>query len=173
MRDLSKDAKVNCEMVLNELEELTADGPRGATLEELRARMPEAIRAHSARCTSCEEALQDFAETRKALEKMKEGLPEAGPWFTTRVMASIRAQEEEIEEKKEGVWISVRRMAPRLVAFAAVLLLLGGSWAIEVRRADQAHKPVAHPVEGLFEVTPGAAVNDDVVAGTYYEEQAP
>ena len=173
MKDLSKDVKVNCEMFLSELEELRVDGPRGATLEELRARMPEAMRAHGAGCTSCEEALQDFVETRKALEKMKEGLPEAGPWFTTRVMASIRAKEAQIEEKKEGVWISVRRLAPRLVALAAVLLLLGGSWAIEVRRADQAHRPVAHPVEGLFEGAPSTAVNDDVVAGTYYEEQVP
>lgn len=173
MKDLSKDAKVNCEMFLNELEEFTADGLSGAMPEQLRARMTEALRAHGARCTSCEEALQDFAETRKALEQMRTGLPEAGSWFTVRVMNAIAAEEEEIEEKKEGVWISVRRMAPRLVAFAAVLLVLGGSWAIEVRRADQAHRPAARPAESLFEGTPSTAINDDIVADTYYEEQAP
>ena len=98
MRDLSRDAKVNCEMFLNELEELTGVGPGGATMEELRARMPESARGHSARCTSCEEALQDFAEARKALEPMRAGLPEAGPWFTVRVMNAIGAEEEELEE---------------------------------------------------------------------------
>ena len=173
MRDLPMGEKVNCEMFLNELEGLTVDGPSGATPEVLRARMTEAAQAHGVRCTNCREALQDFADTRKALEGIKEGLPEAGPWFTARVMAAIGAQEEEIEDKKEGVWISVRRLAPRLAAFAALLLVLGGSWAIEVRRADRVHGPVGRPAESLFEGTTSAGMNDDMVASIAYEEQVP
>ena len=164
------DARVNCERFLNELEGLPAEGAGGATAEELLAKMPVAAREHVLRCTGCSEALQDFAETRQALEGMKAGLPEAGPWFTARVMGAIRAKEAEIEEKKEGVWVGVRRLAPRLVAFAAVLLALGGSWAIEVRRADRARRPELRPGESLFEAAPKIQVNDDIVASAYQEQ---
>jgi hypothetical protein len=164
----------SCEWFLNELEELPVDRPRGATPEEVLARMPEAAREHAAVCRNCAEALADFAETRKALEEMKAELPEAGPWFSGRVMAAIRAKEEEIDEKKEGVWISVRRLAPRMVAFASVLLLLGGSWAIELRRADKVRGPELRPAESLFEGTPSTPVNDDIVASMYTDtEQEP
>ncbi|MGB7846741.1 MAG: hypothetical protein WBL63_14080 [Candidatus Acidiferrum sp.] len=171
MRDRPEITKENCEWFLNELEELPADELAGTSPEELLARMPEAARKHSVGCGNCEEALRDFAETRRALEEMKPGLPEAGPWFTSRVMGAIRAEEEQIEEKKEGVWISVRRLAPRVVAYAAVLLVLGGSWAIELRRADQARGPEVRPVESLFEGAPSAPVNDEIVASTYGGKQ--
>lgn len=170
MNERSANARVNCEWFLNELEGLPADGPGGARPEELLTRMAAGAREHAARCASCEQALQDFVETRNALEGMKAGLPEAGRWFTSRVMGAIRVREEEIEEKKEGVWVSVRRLAPRLVLFAAVLLVLGGSWAIEVRRADHARRQELRPVESLFEGAPNAAVNDDIIASSYQEQ---
>jgi hypothetical protein len=170
MSDRPKDTKENCEWFLNELEELPAEGPKWTTPQELLTRMPEAAREHAARCANCEAALQDFVDTRRALEEMRAGLPEAGPWFTGRVMAAIVAQEEEIEEKKNGVWISVRRLAPRLVAFAAVLLVLGGTWALELRRADQARGPEVRPAESLFETAPSTPVNDDLIASRYEEQ---
>jgi hypothetical protein len=170
MNESPRDTKVNCEWFLNELEESPADGPGAATAEDLLARIAAAAREHAARCTSCAEALQDFAETRGELVRMREGLPEPGPWFATRVMAAIRAKEEEIEEKREGVWASVRRLAPRLVAFAAVLLVLGGTWAIEVQRAEHTRGPEMRPAESLFETAPSTTVNDDIVASTYPEQ---
>jgi hypothetical protein len=170
MSEPQKNSKENCEWFLNAVEELPVGGPSGATPEELLTRMPVAAREHAVVCRNCEEALTDFAETRQALERMKAGLPDAGLWFPGRVMAAIRAQEE-IEEKKEGVWISVRRLAPRMVAFAAVLLLLGGSWAIQLRRADQIRGPEMRPAESLFEAAPSAPVNDDIVASVYMEQQ--
>jgi hypothetical protein len=50
-------------------------------------------------------------------------------------MAAITAQEKE-EEARAGVWISVRRLAPRLVALSALLLVLAGSWALELGKTD-------------------------------------
>ena len=63
-------------------------------------------------------------------------LPKAGPWFTARVMAAIAAREK--EEEIDGVWISVRRLAPRLVALGALLLVVGGSWSVQQTRKDRA-----------------------------------
>jgi len=50
-------------------------------------------------------------------------------------MAAINAREQE-EEARDGVWISVRRLAPRLVALSALLLVLGGSWALQLRKTE-------------------------------------
>ena len=167
MSNRPKDAKENCDWFLNELEGLPTDGPGGTTPEELLKRMPEAAGEHARRCPSCEEGLRDFAETRKALVGMKAGMPEAGPWFTGRVMAAIEAQEAEIEEKRNEVWISVRRLAPRMVAIAAVLLMLAGTWALELRRAEQARGPEMRPAESLFEAAPSVPVSDDIIASKY------
>jgi len=171
MNDSPRDINVNCERFLNELEELEVEGAGAASANELLTSLSGEAREHAARCTSCEEALQDFAETRRELAGMREGLPEAGPWFAARVMAAIRAKEEEIEEKSEGVWASVRRLAPRLVAFAAVLLVLGGTWAIEVQRTERMRGPETRPGESLFEGAPTTALNDDIVASTYQEQR--
>jgi hypothetical protein len=169
MNGLPKKEQVNCDWFLTELEGLPTDGPRGATADALLEKLPEAARAHAVKCADCEGALQDFAETRKLFVGVQEALPEAGPWFIRRVMQAIGAQEEEIEEKQNGFWISVRGLAPRLVAFAMVLLMLGGTWVFEVRRMERSKGPQLHPTEGIFESAPSVQVNDDVIAGTYEE----
>ena len=172
MTGLSKETKVKCEWFLNELEMLPADGPKATSAEQLLEGMPVAAREHVLRCASCDLALRDFADTRKLLESMNEGLPEAGPWFTTRVMAAIRGKEAEIEELRNGVWVGVRRLAPRLVAFAALLLLLGGTWALQVRRAERLRETVVRPAESMFEAVPSAPVDEELVASVN-EEQLP
>jgi len=172
MSGLPKDGKLNCDSFLSELEGLTTKAPRGATAEALLSDLPAAAREHAMRCAECKGALRDLADTRRAFEEVQEGLPEAGPWFTRRVMQAIEAQEEEIEEKQNGFWISVRRLAPRMVAFATLLLMLGGTWAFEVQRAARTHGLEIRPAEGIFESAPSASVNDDVIASTY-EEQLP
>jgi hypothetical protein len=163
-----------CEEFLEELERLPAGLPGKATAGDWRELLPQEAREHAASCANCEEALEDFAETRQALAGMAESLPEPGPWFVGRVMAKIRAQERELEEQANGVWIGVRRLAPRLAAFAAVLLVLGGTWALELRRAEQSRQlqPQGRPaVEGLFEAAPNAPLNDDIIASTHEEKQ--
>ena len=172
MKDLHEETKMKCEEFLNELEGLPANGPVGATPGELLAELPAEAQKHAAECASCEEALQVFAETREALAGMKARQAEPGPWFATRVMGAIRAREEEIEESRNNVWVSVRKFAPRMTAFAAVVLLLGGTWAIQIRRTErQARAPEMGATESLFEQAPSTQVNDDIVASINEEPQ--
>jgi predicted anti-sigma-YlaC factor YlaD len=123
----------NCRRFLDALEELPLSGETRRSAEEWRAELPEAEEEHLGSCEACRTALEEFAETRNALAGMT--VQEAGPWFTARVMAAINAREKEVEAR-DGVWISVRRLAPRLVALSALLLVLGGSWALELRKTD-------------------------------------
>ena len=123
----------NCRRFLDALEELPASGNMRKGAEEWRAELPVAEEEHAGRCEACRAALEEFAETRNALAGIT--AQAAGPWFVARVMAAINARERE-EEARDGVWISVRRLAPRLVAVSALLLALGGSWALELRKTE-------------------------------------
>jgi hypothetical protein len=155
---------MNCELFLSELESMESSEPKGVTAEGLLLRLTDAAREHANGCAECREALADFAETRSTLARMEETLPDPGPWFTRRVMNAIAAQEAEIEEKLNGFWIGVRRLAPRLVAFAALLLALGGTWAMQVQRSSQQRGIDLHSADGIFESVPNTPANDDVVA---------
>jgi hypothetical protein len=168
MKELPRVGKVSCEWLRSELEGLPAGPPD--TAAECRSALSVEARQHLSQCAECEAALQDFALARRELQRMQSTLDEPGPWFTRRVMNAIAAQEAEIEETQNGFWTSVRRLAPRIVAFATLLLMLGGTWMFEQRRAAQTHGEELLPAEGLFELTPVPAANDDVIA-TYYEVQ--
>jgi anti-sigma factor RsiW len=124
----------NCRRFLEALEELPVSGKTRKSSGEWRAELPEAEEAHAGSCEACRTTLEEFAETRNALAGVSVQKP--GPWFTARVMAAIHAREKE-EEARDGVWISVRRLAPRLVALGALLLVLGGSWALEQRKTER------------------------------------
>lgn len=146
--------KANCRRFLDTLEELPLSGGTRKSAEEWRAELPEAEDEHAGRCEACRTALEEFAETRNALTGV--AVHEPGPWFSARVMAAISAR----EEKEDGVWIGVRRLAPRLVALSALLLVLGGSWALELRKTD-----------GLnAERRSGDTVFDSTVAPTSYDD---
>ncbi len=164
---MSKGAKLNCECFLNELEALPVDLSRDMTDEMLLERLPAEARDHAVKCEGCAAALRDLVETRRALQPMPELLPEAGPWFTRRVMQAITTQEQEIEERENGFWNGVRRLAPRVVAFATLLLMLGGTWAFQVRRASQSQNPQMSAAEGIFEAGPVAPMNDDIVMSVH------
>jgi hypothetical protein len=149
--------QVNCQRFLDALEDLPLSGNSRKSAEEWRAELPEADEEHAGSCEACRMALEEFAETRNALVGIT--VQEAGPWFTARVMAAITARERE-EEARDGVWISVRRLAPRLVALSALLLVLGGSWALEVRKLDRLNA----------ERRGGDIVFDSSVAPTWYDD---
>jgi uncharacterized protein (UPF0147 family) len=133
MGNLLKRDEENCRRFLDALEELPQSGNTRKSAEEWRAELHEAEEEHAGRCEACRTALEEFVETRNALTGIT--VPKAGPWFTARVMAAIASRERE-EEARDGVWISVRRLAPRLVGLSALLLLLGGGWALELRKTD-------------------------------------
>jgi len=170
MMQLPKGETPNCEWFLDVLEGLPADRPGNATPEVLLTKLPERAREHASHCAHCRAAVADFAETRQVLEGLAQRLPEPGPWFTRRVMNSIAVQEHELEERQEGFWIGVRRLAPRLVALATLLLMLGGTWAFQERRAARTRALEMGPTEGIFESVPSVPINDDVIASTHQEQ---
>jgi len=171
MKDRPMGEGTTCEEFLEQLEQLPSETPGAKAVGDWRESLPEGARAHAGVCAKCEAALEDFVETRLALQPMKRTMPEPGPWFASRVMATIRAQEREIEEQDIGFWIGVRKLAPRLAAFAVLLLLVGGTWALELRRAEETRRNATRPVEGLFESAPNSPLNDDIVASTYEERR--
>jgi hypothetical protein len=154
------DGNRNCEQFLEALELLPV-GTMG--IRAFSDALPQGAREHVRECASCEAALDDLIETREALAEMSASVPRPGPWFATRVMATIRAQEKEFEEQLNSVWVGVMRLAPKLAAFAALLLVLGSTWAIQLRRAEQTRQQQNRAVDGLFESAPSTA-NDDIVA---------
>jgi len=152
-----------CERFLESLEMVRLAGSGPDEKEELQEAMPAAVRGHVPGCSSCAEALEDFAQTRNILlsEANTAAMVEPGPWFSTKVMNAIATKENEIEER-EGVWQSVRKLAPRLAAICALLLVLGSTWAVETSRKINAG-PTVQAGESLFEPTPAVAMDDDVL----------
>jgi anti-sigma factor RsiW len=172
MMELPKGEKVNCELFLSLLDGLPSDGAPSVTPELLLGQLPQAAREHVSHCTECRAAVADFTQTRELFREFAQQTPEPGPWFTRRVMNSIAAEELELEERQEGFWIGVRRLAPRFVALATLLLMLGGTWAFQERRAANSRALQLGPVEGIFESAPSAPANDDIIAVASYQEQA-
>ena len=162
MSETRRMGRPECDEVLDELEELRAGE---VTAGEVQSALTAESSRHAMACQECRAAIDDFIEAREGLAAMAESQPQPGPWFVARVMAAVKAAENEIEEKKLGVWISVRRLAPRLAAFAGLLLVLGGTWAMELRHREAASgEPQGRQGEGLFETAPSAPANDDIVA---------
>jgi hypothetical protein len=153
-----------CRRFLDEMETVPVSDGRDGTAEVTLERMSSGARGHAASCADCRAALEEMLDTRRALQPMSARAAEAGPWFATRVMAAIRARENELEERRDGVWLGVRRLAPRLVAFCALLLVLGTTWAYQVRQGELARRLERSPGESVFESVP-APLNDDVLVG--------
>lgn len=163
MSNLPENLRVECRQFLDEMEKLPVKSAAEDAASGLLARMSAGARDHARACKNCEEALENLTAIRSVLEPMAAAMPEAGPWFTTRVMAAIRAKERELEERREGVWGSVRRKAPRLAAFCGLLLVLGWAWAMHVRSVELARGPEMAPVEAVFGTTQNSPFNDDVL----------
>lgn len=154
-----------CQEFLDELEGLPVEASGETTLEALRAQLSQVAQQHGADCANCKAVLADVAETRSVLRRLAGPVPEAGPWLAKRVMGAIAARENEIEESRNGLWSSVGRLAPRLAALCAVLLMVGGTWAYEQNRAEQMRRDQMSAVEGLFGAPASSSWNDDVMAG--------
>jgi hypothetical protein len=152
-----------CRRFLEELEGVSAGGAGEVKPQTvLVAQMSNEARGHAAVCAECSGAVEDLAESRRALLPMSTPVAEAGPWFAARVMAAIRGKENEQEERSNGVWLGVRRLAPRLVALCTVVLLVGTTWAVQLRREDLTRRATLGSAESVFESVP-APLNDDVL----------
>ena len=118
--------------------------------------------AHASGCAECREAAEDLALTRAAVQPLGELSPEPGPWFATRVMAAIAGRESELD-LSDALWASIRRLAPRLVAVCALLLLLASTWTYQLRRVEIAGPPQVASNESVLELGQSAPLNDDVL----------
>ncbi len=94
-------------------------------LERL-ADIPSSVREHVAVCNDCQVFANELMEVRTVLQRDSGG-PQPGPFFLARVMASITAQESELE-KRSQIWAAVPRLASRLTLLASLTLLIAGSW---------------------------------------------
>ena len=117
---------------------------------------------HASSCAECRDAVEDLAVTRDALQPLGELTPEPGPWFATRVMAAIKGRESEMDVR-DAVWVSIRRLAPRLVAVCALLLVLASTWTYQLRRVEIAAQPHVGSSETVLEAGQPAPLNDDVL----------
>ncbi len=153
-----------CRHFLEELEGLAGSDAGEATAPSVLAQMSSEARGHAAECAECGRAVEDLVETRGALLPLSTPVAEPGPWFTARVMAAIRGKENEQEERSNGVWIGIRRLAPRLVALCMVLLVVGTTWAVQLRREDLTRRVTLGSANSVFESVP-APLNDDVLVG--------
>jgi hypothetical protein len=138
----------------------------GAELDTMHvlAQLPIAAREHAKECPTCLESVDDFVAIRNLLLPLIRDVasPTPGPWFSAKVMNAITTHEQE-GDGREAVWVGVRKLAPRLAAFCALLLALAGTWAFQVQQKVQAGQAI-RPVESIFEPTPAAPLNDDVIA---------
>ncbi len=152
-----------CERFREELEAVQFTGLERIARSELLIKLGTELRGHAETCGNCLDAADDLVETRNLLlaGNGAERTAEPGPWFTSKVMNAIATKETEIEQS-EGVWQSVRRLAPRLAAVCALILVLAGTWAIQVRR-DSVARQMSAPGESLFETSPSSVLNDDVL----------
>jgi hypothetical protein len=153
-----------CGRFLEELEAVAAGDAKEVNAQTVVTQMSRQARGHVEVCADCRSAVENLAETQRALLPMSTPVAEAGPWFAARVMAAIRARENELAERSNGVWLGVRRLAPRLVALCAVVLLVGTTWAYQVRQQDLAQQLQLQSGESVFESVP-APLNDDVLVG--------
>jgi hypothetical protein len=151
-----------CRRFLEELEGVATSDAGEATGPAVLAQMSSEAHGHAAVCAECSGAVEDLAETRGTLAPMSTPVAEPGPWFTARVMAAIRGKENELEVRSNGVWLGVRRLAPRLVALCTVVLLVGTTWAVQLRREDLTRRATLGSAESVFESVP-APLNDDVL----------
>ena len=161
-----------CEALREELEELPARGPVAATPRNVLEDVPEVSRNHARGCAECTLAVEEFVSTRNALQELAGEAPKPGPWFAVKVMGVIAAREAEMEMRREGVWLSVRRTAPRLAIASALLLIVSAGWALEVRHQEKTatRPPMTQAWERIFDSAPSTTpLNDDVMVSVREE----
>ena len=163
MWNLLKRRKDECNLLLDLLEDAATKNPRVASVEKLLEGLPAAQRTHFAACAHCRDAAQELLAARKLLGVIAPDAQEPGPWFVTRVMATIAAREKELSEVAK-TWLAVPKFASRLALASSALLLATITWLYE--RPFPAPAPEATSVaaqESLFESTTPMANQDDIL----------
>jgi hypothetical protein len=162
MLRLPKKESSGCREFREELETTPLGVTTGNELSRVQEHMSPASREHASGCAECREAEEDLAVTRSALQPLEELAGESGPWFSTRVMAAIAARQAEMD-LRDGVWMSVRRLAPRLVVASTLLLVLASTWTYQLRHTDVTRRAQAVSSDTVLEPGGAAPLNDDVL----------
>jgi anti-sigma factor RsiW len=137
---------------------------------DLSSPQQERIAAHLRECSACSETVALAKASRRLMQDMSEPVADPGPFFTRRVMASVRAEEDRAAAGS-GFWspLEVFSLRAAWTAAAALVLLLsyGAVSGIpvrpplaEVRSADSV---------GLFPDPGSQSINPDDVL-TYVGE---
>jgi hypothetical protein len=120
----------DCEHVRDALERSTNPGAESVVaLGTLLAGLPESMRLHVNACSECRVFADELVEVRGMFRGEPAG-PQPGPYFLSRVMASIAARERKLE-KSSQTWAAVPRLAYRLSVLACLTILIAGSWLYE------------------------------------------
>jgi hypothetical protein len=151
-----------CQEFREELERVPLNENGKSELRLLLEEMTPASREHASECAECREAADDVALTRSVLRPLGEVSAQPGPWFVTRVMAAIAGRESELD-LRDAVWMGIRRLAPRLVAVCALLLVLASTWTYQARRTEIAGQPQVSANDAVLEPGQLAPLNDDVL----------
>lgn len=152
-----------CQEFREELEALPWKEDTGSDLQIIMMEgMSPTSRGHATVCADCREAADDVALTRRVLRPLGEVSAEPGPWFATRVAAAIAGRESEMD-LRDAVWISIRKLAPRLVAVCALLLVLASTWTYQLRQMEIAGRTQAGTSDTVLEPGQTTPLNDDVL----------
>lgn len=160
MWNLLKKRDEECERLRGLLEGLAAKHPRAGSADKLFEGLPTVQRMHAAACRSCREAAQDLMDAQEIFRVMPRQTVEPGPWFASRVMAAIAAQEKELSEVAR-TWLAVPKLASRLSLASAALLLVASTWLYERPAAVPSQQAIALAAqESLFETSWPMNVDD-------------
>jgi hypothetical protein len=155
-----------------EMAELASPGPSVAeTCDALLGFAPAELREHAQACADCRDAADDLVTLRKLLRDL-EPVPVAGPFFASRVMANIAAQESVERSRIAAVWLAVPRFASRLSWVAAVALVFACGWLYERPVTVPAQQTAsAFASEHLFDPPALPPNHDDVLVSLSENEQ--
>ena len=160
---LTNKTEKQCEAARDALEHGTSRVAQDAghpTIATLLEDAPPSVRAHVAACGECRIFAAEVVEVRDLLRPDRVG-PQPGPFFMTRVMASIAEREVDLE-KRSQIWAAVPRLASWLTLAASLTLLVAGSWLYQPpsHKATTAGVSAEQSSEGLVEGGT-SAIQDD------------
>jgi hypothetical protein len=112
----NEDSCENYELRLEDAAELAAE--RGEQIA-----LSGDLFAHVSNCAHCSEALETISVSRSLLHAGLEPTAAPSPFFTKRVMAVIRAEEDRLAAQGSTFWSPMQHLAARIAMVAGVLVM--------------------------------------------------
>lgn len=147
-----------CKVFLDAAEKAAELSPGALTPENLSSDMPGEFRNHVKECADCARNIEDLVTARNALREGGARATFNAPWFATRVMARISA-EERMLAGRDALWTVLPRLASRFSGVALIIIVVTGGWLMG-RPAE--HYGIQNTAESVFD-TAGPITQDDVL----------